>query len=147
MSAENDLLDGIATHLATVGAGTYRPDTDYQAGETAIVFDDMPPTPDRCIVLTTYGNANDSPTMALGTVMLQVRTRGLPDNPGDTRNLAGEVFDAIHGLTHQQYGTAHANEILRRSSIPLGQDSGQRWERSDNYAIELDTPPTALRRE
>lgn len=147
MSAENDLLDGIAAALAACGAGTYRPDTDYVDGETAIVFDDMPATPDRCIVLTTYGNANDAPNMALGTVMLQVRTRGVPDSPRDVRDLAGKVFDILHGLTHQQYGTAHANEILRRSSIPMGQDSAQRWERSDNYAIELDTPPTALRPE
>lgn len=145
MAADTDLLAGLAQDLHDAGAGTYRPTGAYQPSETAIVFGAMPDSPNRVICLATYGPSDDHPEVALGVRRVQVRTRGLPGNYLDAVNLDNTCFDALHGLEHRQYGTAHANQILRLSGGPLGQDATKRWEMSSNYQVDLDTPPTALR--
>lgn len=145
MSADVDMLTGIAQALHDAGVATYRPATPYLTGETAVVFGTMPPTPDRCVALATYGPSDDHPDQPLGQVRVQVRVRGLPGNYLDAVSLLGDCFTNLHGLTHQQWGAMHVNQLLRLTGGPLGQDDSKRWEYADNYQADTETAPTALR--
>jgi hypothetical protein len=139
------MLTGIAQTLDDAGAATYRPNTAYQPDETAVVFGTMPPSPDRCVALAIYGPSDDHPNQPIGQMRVQVRVRGLPGNYLDAVALLGDCFGALHGLTHQQWGAMHVNQLLRLSGGPLGPDDSQRWEYADNYQADTETAPTALR--
>lgn len=145
MSQDVDVLTGLAQTLHDAAAAVYRPASPYLAGETAVVFGDMPDTPDRCVTLTLYGPSDDHPDQPLGVRRVQVRSRGLPGDYLDAVALDDACFQALHGLTHAQWGATHANQVLRASGAPLGQDPAQRWDISSNYVLDVDTPATALR--
>ena len=57
------------------------------------------------------------------------------------------VFNAVQGMEHQQFGTAHVVQALRVSSIQLGVDANKRSERSDNYSFDVNVPATIGRPE
>lgn len=146
MSFTTDLLTGIAQQLHDAGIGTYRPDTPYLAGETAVVFKDMPTTPNRVIVLNTYSpGADDNPHVPVSLIALQVRARGNPGQPLDPDGLRDAVYNLLHGQEHRTYGTCHANQILHQSTIPNGKDDSKRWEVSINFYADVDLPPTPNR--
>ena len=145
MSADTDLLDGLAQALHDAGVAIWRTDAPYAAGETAIVLGGMPQSPHRAVALALYGPSDDHPDQAYGIRRVQVRVRGLPGSYRDAVDLDDACFHALHALTHQQWGDAHANQVLRISGVPLGQDDAKRWEITSNYQVDLDTPPTALR--
>lgn len=140
----HDLLLGLAQAVDDAGIATYRPDTAYQPDETAVVFDVLPAAPDRVLMLSVYHNA-DHPTIAIGRVRVQVWCRGLPNRALDAADLAWDFFQVFHGLTHQDYGSVHATQILRTSSVTLGQDDSRRPQQSDNYVIDACWPATANR--
>ena len=144
MSETADLLDGIARLLDAAGVAQYRPDSPYRAGDIPVTFKSMPANPDRAVTLSAYGDS-DHPTIPLGQRRLQVRVRGIAEDSLDADEIADAVFGVLHGLTHQQFGSVHAIQIRRISTIPLGLDELQRDERSDNYAIDVNTPETPLR--
>lgn len=144
MSETGDLLDGIARAIDAAGIAQYRPDAPFQAGDVPITFKSMPANPDRAVTLSTYGNS-DHPTIPLGQRRLQVRVRGIAGDSLDADAIADAVFETLHGLTHQQYGSVHVIQILRASTVPLGLDDLQRDERSDNYALDVNPPATSAR--
>lgn len=140
-----DLLDGIARDAAAAGLATYRSDdSEYLPAETAVVFAFMPQGPDRCLVLTDYPilDAGEAP---LSQIRVQFRTRGLPNRPDDTWALRDGLYQLFQSLTNRTYGQVHVIQFLRISSIPLGPDSNQRFEYGDNYALDVDMPPTVNR--
>ena len=146
MTFSTDFLTGIAQQLHDSGIGTYRPDTPYLAGETAIVFKDMPTTPNRVIVLNTYSpGADDNPHVPVSLIALQVRIRGNPGQPLDPDGIRDQVYNLLHGQEHRTYGTCHANQILHQSTIPNGKDDSKRWEVSINFYADVDLPPTTNR--
>lgn len=146
MSFTTDFLTGIAQQLHDAGIGTYRPTTSYLAGETAIVFMDMPTAPDRAIVLNAYSpGATDSPNVPVSLIALQARIRGNPGQPLDPVAIKDAVYNLFHGLSHRTYGTCHVNQILHQSTIPNGKDDSKRWEVSINFYADVDLPPTLNR--
>jgi hypothetical protein len=141
---ESDLLVGIAGYLSQQSVGIYNP-AGYQATDTAIVFGDLPSTPNRCIGLTLY-SAVDHPVQNLSTVRLQLMFRGDANNSLDVGDLATQAFAALQGITDRDYGTAHLIQMFRVSGgIPLGIDDLKRSTRADNYQIDVNTPYTAGR--
>jgi hypothetical protein len=147
VSNDADIMRGIAQRLHDAGLGLYDPTgAAYTDPMTlpAIVFKEMPDVPDRVICITAYTIAGQ-PAMPLDTPSLQIRTRGAPDAAFDCDDIAGAVFDNLHGATRIPLGTVTAVQILQRSSIPMGIDSNRRWERSDNYAIDANVPTTSNR--
>lgn len=143
MSYTSDLLQGVAAQIAAAGLGVYHadPTIPYADTDTAIVFKNMPASPNRCIVLNVYGTgAPEDPQNAVSQLGLQVRARGLPNPVTDVNDLIDGVFLFLHGKQHQQYGTVHANQIRRVSSIPMGQDASKRQEHADNYYVDCDMP-------
>lgn len=143
MSVTADLLAGIAGEIEAPGIAI-RSDVGWTAGQTAITYALMPADPDRVVTLTIYG-ASDHPSQPLGSVNLQVRSRGVPEQPLDVDALDDAVFAVLQGLTDRTYGSAHVIQVLRKSSMPLGVDANSRWERSSNYVLDVDYPATPLR--
>lgn len=132
------LLTGLAQHLADNGVGLWRPTGTYVAGETGIVLAAMPPDPDRIVCLTAYP-VSSRPDTADATVAVQVRTRAGKD-PRDVADLSDEVYELLHGATHLIFGGVPVVQILHRSGVPMGRDSRDRWERSDNYYVDAIRP-------
>lgn len=146
MSSTADLLHGLAQMLADAGVVTYNADgTPYTSGQTGVLFKDMAPDPDRIVVLSPFNANSDQPLITLGRQPVQVRCRGNAD-PLDVDTLADDVFTVLHGATNLTFGSVHVVQILRVNSIPLGVDEQSlRWERSDNYDIDVDLPTSANR--
>lgn len=145
MAATKDILDGIAQLLAGAGLGlTFNANGVYTAGQTGILFMTMPDAPDRCVVLSLV-DTGDDPTMPLGSKMLQVRGRGARNNPLDVGELLDPIFDLLHGRTYLVVGGQTIIQILRQVSAPMGSDILHRWERADQYYMDVGAAPTALR--
>lgn len=146
MSVTTDLLAGIAGMITAGVTGTaWDPAGVYQAGQTGIFLKLMPTAPDRVITLTAVSQG-DNPSMPLGQVMIQVRGRGLPNRPTDVDDLLDACFDVLHGTTDLVFGATTVVQMNRRVSAPMGMDeASKRWERVDQYYLDVDYPPTVLR--
>jgi len=146
MSFTTDLLTGLAQQLHDNSIGTYRATGAYLASETAIVFKDMPVSPDRCIVLNTYVPvANDSPNIPVSLIAIQARVRGNASQPLDPDALRDAIYNLLHGQMHRTYSTCHANHITHYSTVPMGKDGSKRWEIAVNFYADVDLPPTTNR--
>lgn len=145
MSATSDLLYGLAQFLAAAGVATYRADgSAYLGSETAVVFALMPQEPDRVVCLTDYTLSDDAAN-PWSQVRVQVRTRGLPNDPMDVRALRDAVYDALQSEAALTFGTVTVAQVLRVSSIPLGLDDNRRYELADNYTLDVQLPATVNR--
>lgn len=138
----SQLLTGLAELLDTGGAGTWRPSGAYTDDETAIVIRAVPQQPDRLITLAAYPLGDDLPGMADHTVGVQVRCRGLPDDPRSCEDLADAVYELLDSLGRRTVGTVPVVDVVRRSYTALGQDTNRRWESSSNYYVEAMRPTT-----
>jgi hypothetical protein len=142
-SPQNDLLNGVAALIATAGIAAFDQNGVYQPTDTGIFFKAVNPTPDRIITLTAY-QVSDAVTMPETRYGVQVRMRGTTD-PRDVDELGDSVFTLLHGLTGAQFGSVTVEQMLRQSSITLGQDSAKRWERADAYYVDAGLTPTPNR--
>lgn len=133
MSWTSDLMGGLATYLDAQTAATYRSSGVYTAGETAIVFDTVPASPDRLIVLTPY-STTDHPTLTDTEVSVQVRVRGTKD-PRTAYELDDAVFEALQNLPRTVMGTVTVLAVWRQNSAYLGVDANGRHERVSNYRL------------
>lgn len=130
-----DLSDGIAQYLAARGHGTYD-----EAGVTGDMFiEQMPSTPDECVVLTVYGGSESDSLLGYDEPRLQVRVRGTTD-PRVSRNRCQAIRGELHGLgpvvlpdgTHLILSVA-----LQAAPEPLGADSNRRHEHVCNFRMEI----------
>jgi hypothetical protein len=128
-----DVVDGLAALLAANGAGTYRPDGIYAAGETAITDTVMPDAPDRVICLTAYAGT-ESAAVTDTTVFVQVRTRAGQD-PREVAALDDDVFAVLHAAGPLALNGHPVALIYRASAASLGADATGRFERTSNYQI------------
>jgi hypothetical protein len=134
------LLKGLAQLIADHGIGVYRTDgSAYQASETGLFFDAMPPNPDRAIVLADYP-VTDDPSLSDSVLGVQMRSRGRPDNATDVKDIADGLFDLFHGRKDFMVNGVRVVYVLRNSGAVLGRDDNNRWERSDNYYFTLHRP-------
>ncbi|HWV46038.1 MAG TPA: minor capsid protein [Nitrospira sp.] len=144
MSVERDIVEGVAELIDAAGLATFHPSGVYADSETGIVFKVVPAKPDRVVILTAVPMTDDI-SMPLGQVMLQVRTRGLPNNPLDVDDLAGPIFDLLQGRTYDTFGDTTVIQMRRTTSIPNGQDAAERFERIDQFYLDCDVNPTVNR--
>jgi hypothetical protein len=138
----SQLLTGIAELLHTGGAGTYQASGAYADGDTAIVIRAVPQAPDRLITLAAYPLGDDLPGMADHLIGVQIRCRGLPDDPRSVQDIDDEIFDLLDSYGRGTVGTVSVVDITRRSYTSLGQDTNRRWETSSNYYVEAMRPTT-----
>lgn len=145
MAATKELLTGIAELLAGAGLGlSWNPAGVYAAGQTGIFMMVMPATPNRVVTLALVSNSDDV-TMPLGQKMLQVRGRGLPNDPLDVGELLDPIFDVLHNRPTFTIGGQTVIQMNRQVSAPMGQDDARRFERADQYYLDVDAAPTANR--
>jgi hypothetical protein len=144
MGATRDLLNGIAGMIVTAGIGVLNTNGVYASTDTGIIMLVMPGSPDRVIVLNAVSQG-DNITIPLGQVMVQVRVRGLPNNPLDALDLSDSIFAVLHGATNLTFGSVHVIQMNRKVNVPMGQDDVKRSEIADQYYLDVDAPPTALR--
>jgi len=141
VSWTSDLLVGIAEHLHAEGVGTWNPTGVYTAGQTGIYIAVMPPGSttnsswDKAIVLTDYDPSGGNSSGDV-TPRVQVRCRGLRNDPLSAIDIASSVRDALDGLASVTFGQVVVSQINHSSGVPLGIDGNQRHERSDNYDIQ-----------
>lgn len=140
-----DLLTGAAAMLAAAGVGVYRADgSAYLSTETAIVFAESPPSPDRVVMMQCVA-LTDETVFPAGVWMLQLYFRGLPGNMLDVHDLGDAAFDVLQGAKNVTFGSVVVDQILRQGSVPNGQDSSKRWTRIDRYMLNVNTAPTVNR--
>lgn len=132
------MLIGVARYLHAQGVGKYIEQGDtssyFAPGDTAIVIGSMPTDPDKVICLGAYGGT-ESTSLAWDSPMVQVRTRGIPQDDLGPDDLADEVRNVLHQARYVPAGPGSLSSITRSSWVPLGEDSNQRGERSDNYRV------------
>lgn len=144
MSNDVDVMTGLAQLLDALGVATYNPTGHYGASDTAIVFKSMTADPDRVVCLTAYTYAN-MPDWAVDQIRVQIRCRGARTNNTDADVLAGAVYDQLHGRSNFDLGAVHVDQMLQQSSVPMGIDDSDRWERADNYTLDVSVPATLIR--
>lgn len=134
------VLEGFAQLLEDAGAGTWEPTGAYAAAVTGIILSTLPQSPDRVIVLASYG-VTDDPSLSDSVVGLQVTTRWGGQDPRPTGVLAARVFDALHGLHGVDLSTGvHVTQCLRQSWTPLGTDANSRHRTSQNFYVTVHRP-------
>lgn len=144
MGAATDISVGIATVLAGAGIGvTYNPSGVYSAGQLGVYMKDVPAAPDRVVVLSVIP-MSDELAAPSGQVLVQVRTRGLPGNALDVDDLADTIKPFLHGLKGLTWGSVQLVQMVRNNAITLGQDTAKRWERADDYTLDVEYPGTVL---
>jgi hypothetical protein len=145
MGATRDLLNGLAGMIVAAGFGVQNPPgVIYAPADTAVFFLTMPASPDRVIVLNAVSQG-DNITMPLGQVMVQVRVRGLPNNPLDALDLSDSLFGILHGTKDLTFGSVHVIQMNRKVNVPMGQDAAKRSEIVDQYYLDVDAPATINR--
>lgn len=141
MTTTNALFDGLSEVLVAASVGVTRSSGTFQSTDTAIVMQTLPQAPDNAIALTIYAGTDD-PTLSDSVARVQVMCRAKTSDPRPTNDLADAVFAAFQNLTATLSTGIVVQQMLRRSSVPLGKDDQQRWVRSDNYDIKFWNPST-----
>ncbi len=132
-------MDGVAQYLENRDVGTFHSSgVGYTTGQVGIVFDIVPATPDRIIVLSAYA-AVDDPTEPETELSMQVRVRGTRD-PRTAIELDDAAFEAFQNLPRSLLGGTIVSGIWRTSGAYLGVDANGRHERVSNFAIRLHRP-------
>ncbi|MFD6094577.1 minor capsid protein [Oerskovia sp. NPDC060338] len=139
MGFTSDLLTGLAEHLANAGIGlTWRPTGVYTAGETGILLQTVPPTPDRVVVLTPYPVTAGARSDVVQGV--QVRCRATPGSPTPVLDLDDAIYNVLHGAENLHLGPVVVAHAWRASATPLGPDQNRRHETSSNYYLTTAHP-------
>lgn len=134
-----NLITGLAQHLAAAGIGVWRPAGVYTVGETAILYRAVPQSPDRVVTLAPYPVATTYQGLADVTVGVQARIRGTTD-PRDCDALGDALYELLDSATNLRLGGVAVVQIYRQSATSLGQDGNSRWEASHNYYVDAMRP-------
>ncbi len=139
----DDISQGFAQIIEDAGLAVFNESGKYDDADTGILMKAVPPSPDRIVTITVVPLSDDI-AAPQGQVMVQLRYRGAPGEPLDVDELADAVKPLFHGLTNMPMGDHTVVQCDRRQSVPLGQDSSKRWERADQFYLDVEYPPTVL---
>ncbi|MDF2554130.1 MAG: Bacteriophage minor capsid protein [Microbacterium sp.] len=127
------LTRAICALLGRVPGWFYDPDVETLPADRVAIFEGaIQPEPDRAIGVRCYASTDGD----LLVRRVQLRLRGAPYDSTGADALAGVAFTVLHGLSR----AGGISDIRRISSGPLGADTSNREERSDNYQVILDNP-------
>lgn len=132
MTTVRDLTTGLQAILATALPGV------------PVVPVKLPQAPDRALAITVVAQG-DNTTMPLGSVMVQVRSRGARNDPLDAYDLDAAVFDALQGLTQRPMGACTLITLTRKANVPMGIDTQDRAEVASQFYGEVAVAPTSNR--
>lgn len=130
------LQKGIAQWLHDENIATYKTTGTYTATDHAITLDEVPPAPDRALIIGVYftdsGIWDDT-----DIVSIQFRFRGTKAQVKDT---ADDVFALLHACGKQTLNGVTVSDAKRVSTTVLGQDQNKRQERVCNYEFTVSNP-------
>jgi hypothetical protein len=106
----------------------------------AVVGGALNPSPDLGAALNLSLSGDDA-RQSLRRYTLQVRTRAGADQR-EVGQIAERIAVELHGRRAIPAGASVIAHIWRISSVSLGRDDSRRWQRSDNYLIDVSTPGT-----
>ncbi len=138
MGSTTDLLDGVASLLASRTAWTYDRTGFYTAAQTGIVHVVVPAAPDRVVVLTPY-LPDDDPTLSDSQVRVQVRFRGTRDYRVAS-DMNDAAFDILQNLPRSILNGVTVVGAWRTSGAYIGPDSNGRHEFTANYRFQTHRP-------
>lgn len=143
MSTSRDLYDGIAAMMVAGVAGTsYTPSGVTVSG--GITVKNLPSTPDKITALNVVIQGDDV-TMPRSQVMVQLRARGLPNDPIGPDEMLDAFKEILHGTSNLVMGATTVIQMNRRIRVPMGMDlASKRWESIDQYYLDVDVAPTAV---
>jgi hypothetical protein len=128
----------ICSILGTLPGWAWREGAPYTADEVGIFYGAIPDFPDQAVGVRLYAvvDSRDDPAQR----RVQLTIRGKPGRPDGADSLAGFALAALDDLSR----VAGINGARRTSMGPLGADTNQREERSENYTIILDNPEASI---
>lgn len=139
---QSNLLTGLAVLLDAQSLGTYRASGAYESTETAIVVGQLPQEPDRVIALMCYP-VEDDPALSDSIIGVRIRTRWGGLDLRAVQDLSDLIFKYLQGKHQFTLSTnVHVVYSERNSGGPIGQDTSNRWEWSDNYYLTVWRPST-----
>lgn len=146
MSWTEDLLTGLAEHLAAHGVASWYPTGAFPAAppQPPVALRTLPNAPDRAYSLDAYTEVDtEDAGLADVTTAVQLQSRGTRD-PADVDDVADAAWEVLHGARMLTLGSGlsavHVSLIYRRSTARLGTDDHGRYERSCNYYVMAARP-------
>lgn len=140
MNTGRSILTGLAEHLDAAGVGVWRPDTPYEASETAIFLSITGDQPDRAITLALYplGTNGSGSVMEMG---LQVRVRGDRSDPMSHIELQDATYTQLQALSNTTLPNGvRLSRCLHAASTTPAQDDNQRVYTYDNFELLVHRP-------
>lgn len=141
MTAMTSFLTGLAEMLNDAGIGVWNPTGVYTADQVGITLSAVPQEPDQLIVLTARP-ISDDPVLNDSITAVQIRHRGLPNNPRGVLDRDDAVFDLIQGIHDTEIGGLPIVVAWRQGGGPLGQDQNLRWEHASTFYLRTAIPTT-----
>ncbi|WUI02108.1 minor capsid protein [Spirillospora sp. NBC_00431] len=145
MAWTNDLLTGLAEHLAANGVASWYPTGAFPVAPPLppVALRSLPDEPDRAYSLDAYAEV-DTEDAGLSDVTTAVQLQSRGKDPGDCDDVADAVWEVLHGARMLTLGSGAAavyvSLIYRRSTARLGTDGHGRYERSCNYYVLASRP-------
>lgn len=125
MTVETDLIDTLADRI----------EARFDPATFSVAAGALNPAPDLGAALS-LSIVSDDQRQPLRAYMLQVRTRGSID-ARSVNDVAETIADTLHGMRAVPAGQSIIAMVHRTSSVGLGRDDQRRWQRSDNFLIEV----------
>lgn len=138
VSAETDLVLGVAGVLVAAGIGVRNDAGTYAADDVAIIVGDFPQDPAQIIALTPYVVSDDS-DLNDSILAVQVMLRGTSDLRS-VLDRSAAIFNELERLENQTFGSVNVACMWRQTGHLDGKDDSQRWMRSENYYCRVNWP-------
>lgn len=138
---ENDLMTGAAELFASNGVGVFGSGVVPTADQTGIFLGRYPNAPDSVVAMAAFTLVDD-PINPVGKIALHLQLRA--PTVVEVNTIGQQIFDLFHGFTGP-LGSVQVIQALRKISTPMGFDDSERWQRVDQYYVDVNTDPTTYR--
>lgn len=137
---ELELLRGfalVAVEETSLGLAYREGQALYQDGELGIYIDTYPEHLADTVALNEY-TVSDDPSLSDSVMGVQVQIRA--STSARRREISSALFDLFHGRQAGMLGTIRLVMSARASGTNVGQDSGGRLGRIENYYLTVHRP-------
>lgn len=124
------------TYLAANTDLAYKTTGVYTSSESGIFHAVLPDKPDQAVSMF-IRQVNASDWDDADSYSLQIRMRGKRDDLTYAPTLSQTFYELLHANRHLQLGAFVLDSVRRINNMPLGLDSNQRYEVSDNYQFSV----------
>jgi hypothetical protein len=122
-------------------------DLHLDDGDGDVFIAHMPDQPDKAVMVTSTGGAEQPTLLAFDDHTVQIIVRGDPRDPMDGYDRARAIYSALQGLdlTTVDEGGDHETLVLSTTAmqsdpVPMGEDANNRAEWSLNFRMSISAP-------